>query len=860
MEQISQYSILKKLGGGGFGEVWLGQSELRQVAIKVFNPKEDNLASFVGATGTESEALSILKERFLNEARILADLEANPHIISVYEFSQLDDGSPFYVMPFLPVSLADRLGKDIYDAATIAELPEADRPKSLPLNDVLRYFEQLLIGLSAAHERGLIHRDIKPANVMLTDDDQVRLVDFGIAKAPDSQHSVSQVGMGSQKYMAPEQRESAKHVDTRADVYSAGVLAYRMITGRLPGIPFREPNVLVLELNQALNDLIVSCVSDDKADRPANAAELLARFISAKEATPEKDYSGTWVGGAGASTIRDELKPLRAQIESVLLAEGEIPEDEHEALRTMAMIVDLDDAGLDNLIEATSNELQAKLKPIQNLRKAIAVKVAENNVTERDEQIFLTMAAQVGWSEDKVRALLQGSTKKELVVEQPEPKSQPSESSGTTVQPIKANPESGTAEPKKSSGSRWSGLVLLALLVVGGGYGYTVYQEQQQEQEQERIRAAEIEKAAQLEAERVQDQDDAAWLDAAMEESIAAYRAYALLPFATEARKREANQAIARLEEENEEERQRLGKLEADRKAKAERYRLNNLEQIQKAEAARQVEIKKKAEAARLAAEAEAERLRPGREFKDCADCPEMVVLPAGSFRMGDLAGDGQPSEKPVHSVTVKSFALGKTEVTFAEYDVFARSTNTSSPEDLVGGPGSRPVSYVNWEDATAYVAWLSKKTGKSYRLPSESEWEYAARAGSTTKYSFGNSERDLCRYANHADTSTDYDWRNQACSDGVGKQAAPVGSYEANDFGLLDMHGNVWELTQDCWNGSYADAPSDGSAWLRGDCDRRVVRGGSWQHIPDFLRSAARNRTTATLRLDIGFRVAQDL
>jgi formylglycine-generating enzyme required for sulfatase activity len=209
--------------------------------------------------------------------------------------------------------------------------------------------------------------------------------------------------------------------------------------------------------------------------------------------------------------------------------------------------------------------------------------------------------------------------------------------------------------------------------------------------------------------------------------------------------------------------------------------------------------------------------------------------------------------------VTVKSFALGKTEVTFAEYDVFARATNLSLPHDQGWGRGLRPVINVNWEDATAYVKWLSNKTGKSYRLPSESEWEYAARAGSTTKYSFGNSERDLCRYANHADTSTDYDWRNQSCSDGVGKQTAPVGSYEANDFGLLDMHGNVWEWTQDCWNESYAGAPSDGSAWSRGDCGPLVLRGGSW--LDSHLRSASRGGSPASSRFySGGFRVAQDL
>jgi formylglycine-generating enzyme required for sulfatase activity/serine/threonine protein kinase len=875
MEQIGPYDILKRLGGGGFGEVWLGENELRQVAIKVFSPTKENLDTSIGESGADSEALPILKERFLNEARILAELEANPHIISVYEFGKLDDGSPYYVMPFLPVSLADRLGKDIYDVAAIAELPESDRPKSLPLDDALRYFEQLLIGLSAAHKRGLIHRDIKPGNVMLTDDDQIRLVDFGIAKAPDSQHSVSQLGMGSQKYMAPEQRESAKHVDARADVYSAGVMAYRMITGRLPGIPFREPNVLVPELNQALNDLIVSCVSDDKAERPTDAAELLSRFRAANQALADVNATGTWVGDAGASSIRDELKPLRNKIETVLLAEGDMPEKDRAALRTLAMIVDLDDEGLDDLIEVTATELQAKLKPIQNLRKTIVAKAAENDVTEDDKAIFFEIAEQIGWPKEKVEALLQDgnpdSNPESNSDEIEEPKVEPAEPEAPAPafqEPNSAatdfhqpEPERVAVEPAKSSGGRWGVLVLLALLVVGGGYGYTVYQEQQ---EQERIAA---EQAA-MESSKARDlkrQDDAAWAEAESTNTVAAYTAYTKQSFATTARKAEANQLIARLERADEQERQRFAKLEADRKAKAERDRFAKLEADRKAkaerdrlakleadrqaDAARQAAIKKKEEE-RLAAEAEAERLRPGREFKDCSDCPELVVIPAGTFRMGDLSGGVSADEKPVHSVTVKSFALGKTEVTFAEYDVFARATNRPLPKDQGWGRGSRPVIHVNWKDATAYSAWLSKKTGKSYRLPSESEWEYAARAGSTTKYSWGN---DIGR-------------NNAVCSgcgsQWDGKQTAPVGSFKANDFGLLDMHGNVIEWPQDCWNESYAGAPSDGSAWTRGNCDRRVLRGGSWVSSPGDLRSAGRIWTTSASFRDswVGFRVAQDL
>ena len=856
MEQIGPYKILKRLGGGGFGEVWLGESPLRQVAIKVFNPKDENLIAF--ATSSNTEGLDVLRTRFLNEAKILAQLESNANIVSVYEFGELDDGSPYYTMAYLPRSLTELLGKDVYDAAAVAELPENERPRALPLNDALSYLTQLLSGLSAAHAQGLVHRDIKPSNVMLGDDNQIRLVDFGIAKAPDGQHStVSQLGMGSRNYMAPEQRESAKHVDARADVFAVGTLAYRMITGRLPTGRFADPNVLVPELSSTISDLIVRCLSEDKVQRPTDGADLAKQFnaASSRQNSVDENATGTWVGDAGESTIRDELKPLRSQIEKVLLEEGEIPEEEHAALRTMAMIVDLGDDELDELIEATTNELQGKLKPIQNLRRAIAAKVATDDVTERDREIFLSMAAQVGWSEKKVESLLKRSEKSE-------PPKQTELHAEETVEPSAPHQPQAEVKPlveaedqkeqPQSQNRSWGVWVLLMLILAGGGYGYSVYIDQQ-EQEQERIA---LERAAEQRAKaaRLKQQDDEAWRKAESVNTVASYHTYMKEAFSTAPRKLEAKSLIRKLEfaAAEVEEQRRVATIEANEKAEAERQRLAKLESDRKAKLER--ERLAKLESARKEA---AEKLAAQR----CDVCPEMVLIPAGSFRMGDLSGGGASTAKPVHRVEVKAFALGKTEVTFAEYDAFARATNRELPSDNGWGRGTHPVINVSWNDATAYVEWLSKKTGKSYRLPGESEWEYAARAGSTTKYSFGNSERELCRYANHADTSTDYDWRNESCSDGVGKQTAPVGSYEMNAFGLHDMHGNVWEWTQDCWNGSYSGAPSDGEAWTRGDCDRRVLRGGSWSGVPGNLRSAFRYWSTASIRNDgSGFRVAQDL
>ena len=252
--------------------------------------------------------------------------------------------------------------------------------------------------------------------------------------------------------------------------------------------------------------------------------------------------------------------------------------------------------------------------------------------------------------------------------------------------------------------------------------------------------------------------------------------------------------------------------------------------------------------------------LTPGSEFNDCLYCPRMVVIPAGGFSMGSNTGDSD--EKPVHQVTIKQpFALGKYEVTFNEYDAFARATNHPLPSDSGWGRATSPVINVSWKDALAYTSWLGGKTGKSYRLPSESEWEYAARATTSTTYSFGNSERLLCQYGNHADMSTDYFGRNRNCSDGVARATAEVGSYKGNPFGLHDMHGNVREWVEDCYVDSYRDAPVDGGAYSVDGCPTRVLRGGSWRGISSFLRSTDRSGQGPSQRRNTdGFRVVQDL
>ena len=279
---------------------------------------------------------------------------------------------------------------------------------------------------------------------------------------------------------------------------------------------------------------------------------------------------------------------------------------------------------------------------------------------------------------------------------------------------------------------------------------------------------------------------------------------------------------------------------------------------------------------------AEERSLKPKDNFKECDVCPEMVVVPSGSFMMGSSAAEiaalkeGEfdlfSAEGPRRRVTIRRpFAVGRFEVTFAEWDAcLAEGGCSLRPDDNGWGRGKRPVAGVRRSDITQqYLPWLSRKTGKTYRLLTEAEWEYAARAGTTTRYHFGNRESDLCTYGNVLDLTylTENDDMNGrlSCRDGYGRKTAPVGSFMPNAFGLYDMHGNVWEWVQDCWNASYNGAPSDGSARTTAKCNGHVFRGGSWLDPPDWLRSAKRywgkDETRGVGKTDnIGFRVGRTL
>jgi formylglycine-generating enzyme required for sulfatase activity len=245
--------------------------------------------------------------------------------------------------------------------------------------------------------------------------------------------------------------------------------------------------------------------------------------------------------------------------------------------------------------------------------------------------------------------------------------------------------------------------------------------------------------------------------------------------------------------------------------------------------------------------------LRPQESFRECTGgCPEMIVVSAGEFTMGSPATENGHvgNEGPQHTVVIaRPFAVSKFDVTYADWDACVSAGGCPQVGDAGLGRDTKPVIDVTWDDAQHYVAWLAKTTGQPYRLLTEAEWEYAARAGAATAYSWGteigegNANCIRCGSA----------WDN--------RETSPAGSFKPNAFGLYDMAGNVWQWVQDCYHDNYNGAPMGGSAWTSGDCSRRVARGGSWVDRPQLSRSASRLRLATGFRIsNLGFRVGRTL
>ncbi len=844
---LEEYRLHSVLGAGGFGITYRAEDTHlnKVVAIKEYLPSEfatrTETRTVVPHSGTQAQDYHWGLTRFLDEARALARFD-HPHLNKVHRYFETN-GTAYLVLEYI-------------EGETLGDL--LDRRGTLPEVELRRLLAEVLGGLAVVHEAGYVHRDVKPGNLMLRSaDSSVVLLDFGAARQAVGQRSRSVTSILTPGYAPIEQYGMrAEDVGPWSDIYALGMVAYRCISGlrdgQLPDAVTRSgdqrkgggdwASAVAVGSGRYADGLLRAidwAVAVNEEDRPQGVAQWRAALSGEADGT-------AYIQGKGRSTAKPAASPSLAPTS----------QDSRAGLSSMLTVLLAGVALLalvgggvywfmQNQPRPDTAEADLAVEPAPAVTDQSADQPAgEGQPTEPDSPVQISVvdtatpepAASDGAAVETGLGLTRAERRR---IQQ-----------GLTA----AGFQPGSADGLFGEGTR------SALRDWQASRGETVTGH---------LDAASAKTLLDLGSEFE------LWESVKGSESPADFEGYlSRYPDGTHAAEaRSRRQAL----------------ITADDAAYARAQSAGTVaaygEYLQSYPAGRH------ADEARRLQEARAADLRPGQSFSDelgsGGQGPEMVVLPAGRFRMGCVSGrDCEDNEMPVHEVSIaEPFAMSKYEVTRGEFGRFVAqagyrttaergrgcyvwdgSTVTEKSSARWNNPGfnqsdTHPVVCVSWDDAVAYAEWLSSETGKPYRLPGEAEWEYAARSGSRTKYHFGDAESQLCRYANHADRSTNFSWRNESCSDGVSERTAEVGSYQPNSFGLHDMHGNVWEWVQDCWNDSYVGAPSDGSAWKRGDCGKRVLRGGSWSNAPRLLRSAFRGWFSTDSRDSIyGFRVARTL
>ena len=929
--RFEEYRLDAVLGAGGFGITYRAYDAHldKFVAIKEYLPGEfaarTEASTVVPKSNTDAQDYHWGLSRFLDEARTLARFD-HPHLNRVHRFFE-SNGTAYMVLEYIDgETLADRLSREPY----------------LEEDALQRLLEEVLSGLEVMHEAGYVHRDIKPGNLMLrAEDGSAVVLDFGAARQAVGQRSKPITSILTPGYAPIEQYDSkADDVGPWSDMYALGMVAYRCISGlgdsELPdavtrGRTQRKGQVDLVPAKEAgkgkyspkLLEAIDWAMAVDEGDRPQTVdAWRQALTGGSRRQGPAKSVrksttqtpQGTTTGRAGTNWSGVALTAMIVALLGVgawwgwqaypewfgqsaggapPLAQQEAPADASEETLQETVTGDASEtvAGAEDTPDRPAIEQPAPKEPALSAEQAEVARLLAAAEADLKARRLTSPAGNNAW--EKYQAVLkldsgnpEAMSGMERVIESYRElfgaaveQEDFDKAAGYLAKIRELHPDS----PVLEEGERR----LEATKQVRA--------ERLAEIERQR-QAEEAARQAALERQRIAKVIEGHWkaFEAVLGEEnlsdaadiLAQVRALHPEEPGLAAGERRLESLRAELE------RQRAEAIQAHWTAFESALEAEDLDEaariLARARALNPEESGLAAGEQRLAAtQAALERKRQAADAKTRELVGDMVSIPGGSFRMGDLSGEGGDSEKPVHSVTVSAFRLGKHEVTVGQFRRFVEAAGyrTDAERNADGNAGCRtytgdgwdwtsgrswrnpgfsvgdehPVVCVSWNDALAFVQWLREQTGKAFRLPTEAEWEYAARAGSSTEYHFGNSESQLCRYANHA-TSAEDGYGNESCSDGVGKRTAVVGRYQPNSYGLYDMHGNVWEWAQDCWNDSYAGAPTDGSAWTLGDCSLRVLRGGSWFVNPRFLRSAYRTRLTRSSRLYLlGFRLAQD-
>jgi len=795
---IPGYRVIRKINQGGMSTVYLAIqiSVGRVVALKVMNPQLNNDPAF--------------SERFQREATIVGQL-SHPNIVAIYDIGRHEDLN-YIAMDYLPNgSVHDRMST------------------GLSGEEVLRITREIASALDHAHEKGYIHRDIKPENILFRADNSAVLSDFGVARGLAVNSRMTHVGtvVGTPHYMSPEQTKG-NSVDGRSDLYSLGIVFYEMLTGTLPYQGDEAVTIALKHISAPIPKLPMQYLAYQKILDKLLAKDPEQRFQRGRDLIIaiedlEKNYrtpNTTATHPADLTVMNLAAALISATYNSVRWRWNKIRALRWNPSRGFYQRPST------KITEIFFNEQHS---PALTMRSEVETQVHKAFSQKNASLAILGITASIvilGWCGFSIwfakttDATANTSVTGKLALA----------TANFFIELPKTTPSNPTLIAATESSSAQSSSAPIANVTT-----------------QDATTSTAVTLATTSEA-------TLAPIDMAMSlsssDATITSDASSSAPLITYALTVKTSPAQARVRILNIPERYQSGiQLPAGR---------YHIEVSQSGYDTQRTWIEI-IDQDLTPAFSLTESIAPGDEISSQvitsikSEGPEMISIPTGSFFMGNK---DDPLTIPVHKVTIsKAFAMSKYEITFEDYDMFAQATNRALPSDNRWGRGNRPVINVSFEDARAYAKWLSETTGKKYRLPTESEWEYVARADTTSLFWWGNDVKEASGRANCRRGC------NSKFSGLFGAKTAPVGSYPANGFGIYDTAGNVAEWVEDCFTDNYTLHPKNGQAMLVKSCDSHVVRGGSAKDNAERLANHLRDyHRTEIFDAHLGFRVVMEL
>jgi len=823
---IPGYRVIRKINQGGMSTVYLAIqiSVGRIVALKVMNPQLNNDPAF--------------SERFQREATIVGQL-SHPNIVSIYDIGRHEDLN-YIAMDYLP-------NGSVHDKMVTG----------LSGEDALRVTKEIANALDHAHEKGYIHRDIKPENILFRADNSAVLSDFGVAKGAAVSSRMTQVGavVGTPHYMSPEQTKGSK-VDGRSDLYSLGIVLYEMLTGTLPYQGDEAVTIALKHISAPIPKLPIQYLAYQKVLDKLLAKDPEQRYQRGRDVTAAIEEMEKNQRASAAARPHPTDASVLSLLSALFSASLNAIRWRWERLRGLRWAPDQgfytrEGTKITEIFSLHLNDQQntAITRAIRSTQVNHAFNTRNRSLTTLVLGGFVlialwcTISIWVAFASANSTAK-PGFFKKmalataDIFITLPTP---------VPVKPTASTTKSSVAASsavQTSSVMEASSAMAEATVIGDEATLVPITENSSLGNDQQFTENAPDTTTAELSAETTSLVAADLYTSTSSSEvsetpEVVTYRLY-VHTIPSDARIRILNipdryQAGIALP---------VGRYNIE-VSKPDYDTFRAWIEISTQDISMDISLTK--------------IITPGTELSSELNArirsqgPEMISIAAGSFLMGN---NDDSLTKPVHNVTIpKPFAISKYEITFEDYDIFAQATKRTLPDDNNWGRGNRPVINVSFNDAKAYTQWLSDTTGKKYRLPTEAEWEYVARAKMNTRFWWGNSADDAVGKANC----------RRGCSSKFsglfGSKTAPVGTYPANRFGVYDTAGNVAEWVEDCFVDNYSQHPRNGQALLTKTCDARVVRGGSAKNDVDQITSYARDYHRPEIYTpQLGFRVVMEL